>query len=62
MKANYANRTYPYAPWKEITVYCAAVKEYVNFSRCQTYLFSFNSMECRLLPNFKRHNSGRHVS
>ena len=27
MKANYANRTYPYAPWKEITVYCAAVKE-----------------------------------
>ena len=24
--------------------------------------FSLDSMECGLLPNFKRHNSGRHVS
>ena len=38
MKTNYANRTYPCAPWKEITVYCATVKEYVNFSRFSNLL------------------------
>lgn len=33
-----------------------------RFTNHLTFAFSPNSMECRLLPNFKGYHSGRHVS